>query len=1354
MRLSLLTILLFINSISFSQQNIIYLKSGQHEIEYNFDILNQNEKYYRYVLFSDIPSTEQINQLKDIGINLLEYLPKNMYICSIDKLILPTQLEKFNVISLNKILPSFKIDKKLKNNYPDWAYKNGELSLKLILHKDAKYNESLKLVQSKYEKVQFNDKSLRIFVTIDESNLLNLASLEFISFIEPIDPPSLPENKTGRTLHRSNTVNVDYNSSISRKYNGDGVKVMMQDDGIVGPHIDRQGRLDQSFCVGCSSSGSDHGDHVSGTIMGAGNLDPLGRGMADGSFLYVYGSSNNNYYDVPNLYNNYDVTITSKSYSNGCNAGYTSLAQDLDLQTNDHPSLIHVFSAGNDGTSDCGYGAGSGWGNVTGGHKQAKNVIAVANLTSIANLANSSSRGPAEDGRIKPDISAKGTSVYSTEENQTYGTKTGTSMSCPGISGVMAQLYHAYKNLNGNVNPPSGLMKCLMLNTADDIGNPGPDFKHGWGVVNSLRAVKAIENNNFLSSSIEQNLSNTHNITVPSNTLKLKVMVYWHDKEGSTTAAKSLVNDINIQITDPSGQTFDPWVLNTTPSATLLDQNATRGIDDLNNMEQVTIDNPQSGIYNLTVGGYSIPFGPQEYFVSYEIITEDLKLTYPIGGESIVPGSQEIIRWDTHLSGSLTIEYSTNGGTTWGLITNSANAENGYYYWNQTMPVTDSALIRISNQSFSSQSDHPFTVVSVPTNVNVYWPCPDSINVSWNSVSGATSYEVSMLGQEYMDSMVTTTNTNAWFINPNPSITDSWFSVCSKVNNGKGRRAIAVNQQSINAGCLAPPTASFTSSNNVTCSGVVSFYDNSLNLPSSWIWNFGDGNTSILQNPTHTYTNQGIYDVSLVVSNALGSDTVLYTSFVDVSYISPPVTFDDTVCQFPASFSLGAGSSSAKWYTDTLGSAPIYTGSIYNTPIVSSPVTYYVKEFGGSSIFGGANDNTIGNGGYFNNYQYLIMDCYSPSKIVSFDVFAGTAQSITFELRDANSTVIDDTTISVQTGKNTLFVDFDVPVGNNLQLGVSANNSDLYRNSDGANYPYNFGNIATITGSSATTSTGYYYFFYNIQMRETCVTFFAPVNGVLVPGLASYSNQNVNICSGQSYTIGSSSYSTPGMYVDTILNNSGCDSIVSTTLNVTPTYTVNNIVSICKGDTYTIGQSSYNSSGIYTDVLLDSQGCDSTVVTDLTVTEVIATVAQSGGYLSANVSSGLPPYTYTWNTGETGSNISITSNGQYWVMVTDANGCASQKYFITVSSLPSSTFEVNLDDINIYPNPTGGVVNIELSNNIKYSDYEVQILNNVGEVVYEDINSKLLLMNNLSSGIYTIRLVFSDKIFHSQIIVK
>ena len=121
-------------------------------------------------------------------------------------------------------------------------------------------------------------------------------------------------------------------------------------------------------------------------------------------------------------------------------------------------------------------------------------------------------------------------------------------MACPGISGVSAQLYQAYKELNAGTNPPSGLIKCILLNTADDIGNPGPDFKHGWGVVNALRAIKVIENMNYISNSVTQSSTNTHQINVPQSTKQLKVMVYWHDKEGNTSANISLVNNINMQI--------------------------------------------------------------------------------------------------------------------------------------------------------------------------------------------------------------------------------------------------------------------------------------------------------------------------------------------------------------------------------------------------------------------------------------------------------------------------------------------------------------------------------------------------------------------------------------------------------------------------------------------------------------------------------------------------------------------------------------------------------------------------------------------------------------------------------------
>ena len=71
---------------------------------------------------------------------------------------------------------------------------------------------------------------------------------------------------------------------------------------------------------------------------------------------------------------------------------------------------------------------------------------------------------------------------------------------------------------------------------------------------------------------------------------------------------------------------------------------------------------------------------------------------------------------------------------------------------------------------------------------------------------------------------------------------------------------------------------------------------------------------------------------------------------------------------------------------------------------------------------------------------------------------------MTFELRNQNGTIIDDTTHFVLSGEQRLDLNFEVPVANNLQLGVSANNSGLYRNNSGAIFPYDIGGILSITG--------------------------------------------------------------------------------------------------------------------------------------------------------------------------------------------------------------------------------------------------------------------------------------------------
>ena len=1089
------------NNFIFAQNYSIKLKSSLIESINKHNVYNIKKNGHYLMTFSSIPNQDEKNEMESIGINFLEYIPNKTYVVYSSKNLSYDDFLVYNLYSITKIMPSFKIDPKIsKNPLPKWAFFDNKLHVKILIYKNVNLNivnENLSSINS-FSVLSIDSLNNNIIGSLNPEDLHLLASLNYVWYIEPIDPPSTPENKTAITLHRSNIINVNYTNG--KKYNGEGINIMMQDDGLVGPHIDRQGRLDQSNCSGCSSSASnDHGDHVSGTIMGAGNLDPKAKGMADGAFLYVYGSSNNNYNDVPNLYQNNDVVITSKSYSNGCNAGYTSLAQDLDEQINSYPSLIHVFSAGNDGASDCGYGAGSGWGNVTGGHKQGKNVIATANLSQTSILASSSSRGPAADGRIKPDIGAKGTNVYSTEHDNTYGSKTGTSMSCPGISGVMAQLYHAYKDLNQNQNPNSALMKCVLLNSANDIGNPGPDFKNGWGEVNAFQALEILEDNNYFSNSILQGLVNTHDINVPSGVKEMNVMIYWHDKEASANASIALVNDLNMTLSDPNSNVFYPWLLDPTPNANILNQNAITGIDDLNNMEQITLLNPSPGTYTLSIDGFSIPFGPQEYWISYQFITDEITLTYPVGGEGLVPGEMELIRWEASTGNSpFILEYTVDDGNTWSSISNTVSVSANYFNWQVPNIVSDQARIRISRNGISDESDTNFTIVKVPSNLNINWICPDSIYVSWNSVSGATSYEVSMLGQKYMDSMTTVSSNATWIINPNPSVVDSWFSVRSLVNASKGRRAIAVNAQSINNGCVAPPIAMFNVLNSPSCSGEIIFEDQSYNQPNSWQWDFGDGNYSNQQNPTHTYSQEGIFNVKLYVSNALGQDSVLQTNIVNVDFPPAPLGFNDTAYVNPAIFNLFSNEN-VNWYNDTLSNNPIYYGTNFQTPLLNTNTSYYIRKVGGPSIFGGPVDNTIGSGGLYNNDRHLYLDCYVACNLVSADVYAGTNQAITFELRNNNSQVIEDTTITVQVGLNTLYLDFDLPVMNDLELGISASGADLYRNSSGASYPYNIGSLASITGhNSPWGDPEYHYFFYNLQLQENCMSEFAEVNAIFI----------------------------------------------------------------------------------------------------------------------------------------------------------------------------------------------------------------------------------------------------------------
>jgi hypothetical protein len=752
-------------------------------------------RFFRIVQFDEIPNAYERFKLEAEGVQLLDYIPHFGYFAAFKSDFQPTFLESTRIRSILGITPAVKLASQIfEHNIPDHAFRGNAMVELLVsyfpnLEPQKVVNE---LVANGIQISHREDHAGYLHVLIPENSITALAAMPFVVYIEPVYPDPEPDNYTGRTLHRSNALANDF--STGRQYDGTGINVMLQDDGVIGPHIDYQGRIMAQYI---SYNYGDHGDHCAGIIMGGGNLDPRARGNAFGANIYVYGASPSypGFSNIPDHYFSNEIRVSSTSYSNGCNAGYTTLARTMDQQIRVYPALMHVFSAGNSGNDNCGYGAGAGWGNITGGHKIGKNVIAVANLNATEGLSNSSSRGPAHDGRIKPEIAAKGTSVYSTVDPNAYGFKTGTSMSCPGVAGVITQLFHAYRDLNGGVDPDGGLLKAIVMNTAEDLGNKGPDFKFGFGRINGMRALKILEDNLYEIAEIEQAASNTHTFEVPENTAEINIMVYWTDYEATVNTNWALVNNLDMVITDPDGQTWHPWILSHFPHPDSLNKPATRGVDNRNNVEQVSIETPIPGQYTLTVDGVAVPQGPQKYYLIYDFRIDPLKLTYPLGGEKLTPGGDELIRWDAiGDDGEFVIEYSLDNGENWIVLKDGIEGNARYFDWVVPSALTGEAWMRISRNEIVSQTEAPMNIVSVPQHLTINWACSNALHLEWNEVWGATGYVVYKLGEKFMEPIGTTWNNS--FIVQNVSSTQThWFSVSAIAPDGaEGQRAIAIQK--------------------------------------------------------------------------------------------------------------------------------------------------------------------------------------------------------------------------------------------------------------------------------------------------------------------------------------------------------------------------------------------------------------------------------------------------------------------------------------------------------------------------------------------------------------------------------
>ncbi|MCB1090604.1 MAG: S8 family serine peptidase, partial [Verrucomicrobiae bacterium] len=272
----------------------------------------------------------------------------------------------------------------------------------------------------------------------------------------------------------------------------------------------------------------------------------------------------------------------------------------------------------------------------------AKNIMTVGSVTdavlggsrniSVSTSSSFSSWGPADDGRVKPDIVANGDGLLSSlaQSNSDYGTYSGTSMSSPNATGSAVLLSEYYFERTGGQYLRASDLKALIIHTADDIGRPGPDYSYGWGLMNAKTAADLIKSHTTGSTVFggkfighlqtktltEANSNQTIDIYCDGSG-PLRATICWTDPAGTASTAlddrtAKLVNDLDLRIEKAGGGTSLPWKLNPiAPTA-----NATIGDNTVDNVEQVYIPSPAEGYYQIRVTRKgSLTNGQQVYSV-------------------------------------------------------------------------------------------------------------------------------------------------------------------------------------------------------------------------------------------------------------------------------------------------------------------------------------------------------------------------------------------------------------------------------------------------------------------------------------------------------------------------------------------------------------------------------------------------------------------------------------------------------------------------------------------------------------------------------------------------------------------